>query len=174
MARARLLILTLSLPMLLLSPASSHSATLPTDDEVSGVLKACGGGRYQAIEGDVKAKISIWKKNAEVSGKISKDDLSGILSQVPNNQQISPENYKTYTECILNLMDKYLKAEIPCPNGAGIVLQNTTNSYTRYNDVTGPGCGILDKGGSGNTHEHNTITVPTPPPTPSAPPPRSQ
>jgi hypothetical protein len=88
--------------MLLLTPEPSHSAPLPSDEEVSGIVKACGGGRFQQIAGDLEGRISIWKRNAEASGNASREDLSAILKTVPQNQQISPENYKTYTDCILN------------------------------------------------------------------------
>jgi hypothetical protein len=88
--------------MLLLTPEPSHSAPLPSDEEVSGIVKACGGGRFQQIAGDLEGRISIWKRNAEASGSASREDLSAILKTVPQNQQISPENYKTFTDCILN------------------------------------------------------------------------
>jgi hypothetical protein len=109
--RSQLIILAILTTILVhKSVERSYSATLPSDEEVSGILKACAGGRFQQIEGDLEAKISMWKRGVEASGKASKEDLGAILKQVPQNQQISPELYKTYTDCILNAMSKYLTA----------------------------------------------------------------
>jgi hypothetical protein len=101
------------------TPRTSFSAVpLPSDDEVTGIVKACGGGRFQEIQGDIEGKISIWKRDATASGKASKGDLGAILQKVPRDAQISPENYKIYTDCILKAMSKYLNAQVtPPPDG---------------------------------------------------------
>jgi hypothetical protein len=92
-----------------LSAEPSLSATLlPSDEDVSGIVKACAAGRSQQFQGDLEGRISLWKRNAEVSGKISKDDLGAILKDIPNDQQISPDVYRIYTDCILNAISRFL------------------------------------------------------------------
>jgi hypothetical protein len=113
-ARTQSLIFTIiSITTFLFTLVPVRSAALPSDDEVSGIVKACAGGRFQQIEGDIEGKISIWKRNAVASGKASKEYLGAILKTVPQNEQISPENYKTYTDCIINALSKYLSAAAP-------------------------------------------------------------
>jgi len=110
---SRLIILVILTTILVTKSESLYSAPLPSDNDVSGIVKACAGGRSQQIEGDLEAKIELWKRGAQISGKASKEDLGAILKEVPANQQISPELYKTYTDCILNAMSKYLTSIVP-------------------------------------------------------------
>ena len=109
-AHSRSLILSILITtFVIFTPEPSWSAVpLPSDEEISGIVKGCGGGRFQQIEGDIEGKISIWKREAAGSGKASTEDLSAILKTVPQNAQLSPEHYEIYTDCILNALHKYL------------------------------------------------------------------
>jgi hypothetical protein len=89
----------------------SYAASLPSADDVNGILKACAGGRFQRIEKNVENKIDSWKQDAELSGTVSQDDLGAILKHVPQDQQLSPDDYKIYTDCILSAMSKYLGSQ---------------------------------------------------------------
>jgi hypothetical protein len=83
-------------------------ATLPSDTEVDGIVKACAGGRSEQFQAALEGKISLWKQQAQLSGKASKDDLGTLLNEVPKGQQISPDLYRTYTQCILDAISKFL------------------------------------------------------------------
>jgi hypothetical protein len=88
-------------------PAYAHAAHLPTDEEVNGALKLCGGGRVGSVAGDIKGGISLWKRQAEAGGSGSISDLAGILSKVPNDKQLDPENYKEYISCVKRVLDLF-------------------------------------------------------------------
>lgn len=103
----------LSLVASLFVSAGASAATLPSDEDVSGIMKLCGLGRYQAIEGDVKGRIELWKREAEASGKASAEDLGGLLSTLPAGQQIDPNVYKTYVECIEDAISQFLQSQAP-------------------------------------------------------------
>ena len=89
-------------------PIHAQRSGLPSADQVDGVMKACAVGRSQAVQGDVEGRIQLWRQGAEANGKASLDDLGAILNRVPQNQQISPEIYATYTKCITDLMGKLI------------------------------------------------------------------
>ncbi|WP_431203001.1 hypothetical protein ACQ86E_29705 [Bradyrhizobium betae] len=87
------------------------AAKLPTEDEVKGVMVVCGGGQSRSYSGDIAAKIDVWKRGASGAGTVKMDDLSAVLSTVPQGQQINEANYKQYTSCILDLMKKYISQQ---------------------------------------------------------------
>ena len=91
-------------------PVYAQRSGLPSADQIDGVMKACAVGRSQAVQGDIEGRIQLWRQGAEANGKASLDDLGAILNRVPQNQQISPEIYATYTKCITDLMGKLINA----------------------------------------------------------------
>lgn len=86
-----------------------HSASnLPTDEEVSGILKLCAVGRVQKYEGEVRGKIDFWKKGASGTGTGTIEDLGALLSAIkpdPNSVKI----YQTYVTCIKESVGAYLQ-----------------------------------------------------------------
>jgi hypothetical protein len=100
------------LPLLLVLvglAAGAQAAALPSSSDVDGILKACGAGISQSVQGAIKGEISIWRREAEGSGKVSVDDLGGILSKLPEGQQIDHVLYDTYVGCIKDLVSQYLQ-----------------------------------------------------------------
>jgi hypothetical protein len=55
---------------------------LPTDEQVTGIVKLCAIGRVESIQGDVEGKIQIWKRDAAAKGNASISDLGAIPSTV--------------------------------------------------------------------------------------------
>jgi hypothetical protein len=87
---------------------TATAVELPSDEDVTVMVKRCSIGRLKRIQGDVEGKIRLWKRQAEV-GAASIEDLGSILSTVDRGQQISPEVYKGYTDCIAYSISRFLK-----------------------------------------------------------------
>lgn len=96
--------------ILLIAFAASEviASNLPSEESVKGVMVVCGGGRQQSFEGDIHAKIELWKQRASANGKASLSDLSALFATLPQGQQVSTASYATYTSCVLNLMKQYV------------------------------------------------------------------
>jgi hypothetical protein len=81
-------------------PLGAVAADLPTDEQVTGLVKVCSMGRFQAVEGKIVGQIKLWKRGIEAGGNASVQDLGGLLAKLPDGQQLDPALYSKYTECI--------------------------------------------------------------------------
>jgi hypothetical protein len=79
--------------------------TFPSEDELDGIIKGCGIGISNKVQASVSSSIQSWRK-AAVAGDASYSELGAILAETPDGA-ISPENYKTYTQCILDLVKEF-------------------------------------------------------------------
>ncbi len=91
----------------------AQAADFPTEQQMRGIVFGCGGGISDRMKGEVQGRIDLWRKAAEATASGSKDLLSGILSITPTGQQISEANYKTFTQCILEAIDRALGVKKP-------------------------------------------------------------
>lgn len=114
---------------------------LPSDSDVSGIVKLCAVGRVQQIQGDVEGKILLWKHQAEAEGKASLSDLGAILNTVSTGQQISPDLYKVYTDCIKDSISQFLaKHSSLVPKSPILVSDNYDSSKLKFDlIVSNPG-----------------------------------
>jgi hypothetical protein len=89
---------------------SAKALKLPTDEEVSGILKLCSLGESRRVAGDLKGAINLWKHDAQVTGEASMDDLGGILAKLPVGQQIDPQLYAQIRQCIRDEISDFMKS----------------------------------------------------------------
>lgn len=83
------------------------AGSLPTENDVDGILKLCALGNVKSIEGDVKGKIEFWRKGIEGTGKGTVSDLGGLLATVPNGG-IAADVQNNYNDCVLNAMRQFV------------------------------------------------------------------
>jgi hypothetical protein len=132
------LLLTVAMPV-----AASAAVALPSDGDVTGIVKMCAVGRVQTIQGDVEGKIQIWKRQAEAKGNASLADLGAILNTISTGQQISPDVYKVYTDCIKSNIEQFIKADAPKPDphtnvcASNAIVANGNMSGTFTNTTNG-------------------------------------
>lgn len=147
------LTLLLALALAASSFDSALAGRIPTEDEVTSIRTACGGDRSQVIEGDVKGKLDLWRRSASGDGKAAYSDLVGILSQTPKERDLNVENYKNYTQCILDLMRAYLVSDIS--KGSSMVAALELGYYVQVgfgdfrNVQPGPGVMYIDSPNGG-------------------------
>lgn len=82
---------------------------LPTEDEVKGIERLCGGGRsdFVSIRGDVNAAIKNWKNaSAGVEAVVAKEQLAGFLNRVKDDG-IAPA-MKIYVECVDRTLQRFI------------------------------------------------------------------
>lgn len=86
---------------------TSIAGSLPSEEQIEGVLKLCSLGKVKSIEGDVKGKITFWKKGVEGMGVGSISDLGGLLATVPSGN-IDSEVQKNYNNCIIDTIKTFI------------------------------------------------------------------
>jgi hypothetical protein len=125
----------------LASGESAAAVQLPSDSDVNGIVKLCAVGRVQQLQGDVEGKILLWKRQAEAEGKASLSDLGAILSTVSTGQQISPDVYKVYTDCIKDSISQFLsKHSSLVPKSPILVSDNYDSSKLKFDlIISNPG-----------------------------------
>lgn len=92
-----------------LASTASHAQKLPSDEDVNGVMKICGGGREQSFDGEVRGRVELWKQGAVGTGKAKIADLSALLSKIKPDNPYSAKMYQTYVDCITSQISVYLQ-----------------------------------------------------------------
>lgn len=82
--------------------------SLPSDEDVTGIMKLCAGGRLQRYEGEVLGKIEFWKKGVSGTGSASIVDLGALLSTIKTDPN-SVKLYQQYVECIKGSIQSFLE-----------------------------------------------------------------
>jgi hypothetical protein len=103
----RKFLLGLAVLIMAVATAKGHSL-LPSDEDLNGIIAVCTIGQVQSVQRDLEAKIRLWKGDAEAKGQVLVNDLSAILDKIPDNKDISPDLYRSYSECIKNQASKFL------------------------------------------------------------------
>lgn len=86
----------------LLTSISAHSKTLPTPEEVQGIINVCGAGRSVEAVGELGLS---YKKffSGEVGGEGELKDLVGIITVI-KDQELQAEVYQLYLSCVMPLL----------------------------------------------------------------------
>jgi len=105
------MIAVIAVILILFGLSSPSAAGLPTDDEVRGIMKLCGGGAMQSVEGDIEASIKAWRRGIGASGKASYSDLSAILMAMQSNGKLDKDLYIAYTACITEHVKIFIERE---------------------------------------------------------------
>lgn len=103
-----------ALIVLLISAREVDAATpLPSEEDVSGIQKLCGGGRTDVvpIQASVDAAIKNWKNaSAGVDVEVAQKNLAGVLDKVKSDSGLEVI-YDKYVDCVEKQVDRWLKRE---------------------------------------------------------------
>jgi hypothetical protein len=99
---------TLSVPA-----TSGIAATLPTTDEVKGIVALCGGGITEKAQASVSGGLDLWKQKVESDGVLSISSLATILRQRSNNDTLVEKEYGKYVACTLEQIALFIKKPSP-------------------------------------------------------------
>lgn len=88
----------------LLTTPIGQANSLPTPEEVQGIINACSAGRTAEVIGQVNLSFDkLFSGDLSGEGKIS--DLGGIIASI-EDEKLKVEVYKLYITCIVPLLHK--------------------------------------------------------------------
>lgn len=129
----------------------ANGRTLPSEDDVKGIERLCGGGRSDLVtlSARINSAITSWKSataGAEVTA--AKEQLAGFLGKVKNDANLAPA-MALYVECVERTLQRFLDRE-------GTINQsnNSGNSGIVINGNVTLSGGTLQRNAPGNTGEH--------------------
>lgn len=89
---------------ILFSSASAYTSTLPTPEEVQGIINACGAGRSVEVVGELNLSFEkLFAGKVEGEGKLS--DLAGIIANIKDDK-LKVEVYQLYLSCLVPSLSK--------------------------------------------------------------------
>ena len=95
----------------LLSTAShSQASTLPTSDQVQGVINLCSAGRSVNVKGNLQASLTKWLSGAKGRIDIQISDIGAMLNEIEDDS-IKKEALSAYHSCVKNSLEQYLNKE---------------------------------------------------------------
>lgn len=125
--------------------AQAASLVLPSEEEVKGIERLCGGGRSDlvSIRGDVNAVIKNWK-NASAGAGISaaKEQLAGFLNRIKDDANLAPA-MKIYVDCVDRTLQRFIeqanRQPIPVSRSgrSGALLRS---AFTSEEEMSAAGC----------------------------------
>lgn len=99
--------------MVLFVPAMGYATTFPTEEDVKGLQRLCGGGTadFASVTIRVDAAIKTWKQaGAGAELEAAKKNLAGALGQVKSDANLAPV-YKLYVDCVSDQVQKFMDRE---------------------------------------------------------------
>lgn len=118
---------------------SAHGGSLPTPEEVQGVINVCSAGRSVEVKGELDLSIDkLFSGEFKGEGRIN--DLGGIIAEI-NDEKLKLEAFSMYQNCILPLiLETYSdirgsekKGENDVSNGPNITLIGDNNNIEKIN-----------------------------------------
>lgn len=98
---------------ILMIPVSANSNSLPTTEEVQGIINVCAAGRSVEIVGELQLSFDkLFSGDFQGNGKIT--DLGGIIASIKDDK-LKVEVFKIYSSCITPLLNSHLSTESRSP-----------------------------------------------------------
>ena len=100
--------LIISILLVFFSSLSARADSLPTPDEVQGIINVCSAGRSVEVIGEINLSVKkLFSGEIEGEGKIS--DLGGIIASI-EDEKLKVEVFKLYHSCIVPLITEYIQS----------------------------------------------------------------